>query len=167
MNNNPINQAEFRIINNISLGNNTKVFSFVNLYGCSIGDDCMIGAFVEIQAGAKIGNRSRIQSHSFICDGVEVGDDCFIGHGVVTINDKMPRVSNVRKENETEDEWKKRLGFVKTIIKDNVSIGSNTTIMGGVTIGEGAIVGAGAVVTKDIPAGEIWVGNPARFLKKK
>ena len=138
-------------ISNIKQGNNVKIPQpgLVNLYGCSIGDNTMIGAFVEIQKGAKVGRNCKIESHSFICDGVDIGDNVFVGHGVMFINDRHPKCSR---------NWT----LEHTLIKNNVSIGSGATIMCGITIGEGALIGAGSVVTKNVPPGETWVGNPAR-----
>lgn len=141
-----------QIIDNCKIGKNTKVYPFVNLYGCTIGSDCMIGTFVEIQNGVKIGNSVRVQSHSFICEGVTIDDDVFIGHHVVFVNDKYPKTNN--------KQWK----MLKTVIGKGASIGSNATILGGVAIGENAIVGAGAVVTKDVPKGSKVVGNPAKLM---
>jgi acetyltransferase-like isoleucine patch superfamily enzyme len=137
---------------NVSIGPGTRISNFANLYGCTIGNDCMIGAFVEIQSNVKIGDRSRISSHSFVCSKVNIGEDCFIGHGVMFINDLF---SNNQISRDSDD-WK------ETYIEDNVLIGSNATILP-VKIGKGAIIGAGAVVTKDVPAGTIVLGNPAKL----
>lgn len=147
----------------IKLGKNVKIANFVNLYGCSIGDNTKIGTFVEVQKNAFIGRNCKISSHTFICDGVTIGNNCFIGHGVIFINDKFPKAVNEKGELETEENWKERLLKVK--VGNNVSIGSNATLMGGITIGDGAMVGAGSVVTKDVPAKQIWAGNPARFIR--
>lgn len=152
------------ISGDVNLGKNVKLSKFINLYGCAIGDNTKIGAFVEVQKNATIGQNCKISSHAFICDGVTIGNHCFVGHSVVFINDNYPRAVNKHGQIETEEDWTKR--FVKTKIGHNVSIGSNATILGGVTIGDGAIIGAGSVVTKDVPAHEIWVGNPARLLKE-
>lgn len=152
------------IADDVKLGKNVKLSKFLNLYGCAIGDDTKIGAFVEIQKGATVGKSCKLSSHSFICEGVTIGDGCFIGHGVVFINDNHPRAVDEAGSIEDEKKWKKR--FVKTRVGHTVSIGSNSTVVGGVTIGDGAMIGAGSVVTKDVPAGEVWVGNPARFLRK-
>ena len=146
----------------VKLGKDVKVYSFVNLYGCEIGDETKIGAFVEIQRGAKIGRRVKISSHSFICDGVTIEDEAFIGHGVMFTNDKYPRASNPDGSLQTDEDWE----MLPTLVKYRASIGSNATIICGVTIGEGAIVGAGSVITKDVPAGTIVAGNPARVLRK-
>lgn len=143
-----------RVIRDVKVGKNVKIWEFVNLYECEIGDETMVGTFVEIQKGVCIGRSCRIQSHSFICEGVFIEDEVFIGHGVVFINDKNPKANN--------QEWK--LETVK--ICEGASIGSGAIIMGGVTIGKGATVGAGAVVTKDVEANSIVAGVPARLLRK-
>lgn len=149
----------------VILGKGCKVADQTNLYGCKVGDRTKIGAFVEIQRGAVIGSDCKISSHSFICDGVTIEDNVFVGHHVVFINDKNPRAANPDGSLESEADWKNR--FVQTIVRSRASIGSNATIMGGVTIGLSATIGAGAVVTRDVPAGETWVGNPARKLGKE
>ncbi|OAI48187.1 acetyltransferase [Gammaproteobacteria bacterium SCGC AG-212-F23] len=146
------------LINNVKMGKNIKYFSFVNLYGCTIGDDTKIGTFVEIQKNAIIGKRCKISSHTFICEGVHIGNDVFIGHGVIFTNDKNPRAS-INGQPIT-DQWT----LAETYIEDNVSIGSNATILCGIRIHQGAVIGAGAVVTKDVPAGVTVVGNPAHIL---
>ena len=133
---------------NVKVGNNVTISHFTNLYGCELGDDVFVGPFVEIQSNVKIGKGTRVSSHSFICSSVEVGEDCFIAHGVMFTNDKFT---------EGREDWVER----KTIIGNNVRIGSNATILP-VTIGDGAVIGAGAVVTKDVPAGKVVKGNPAR-----
>jgi len=156
--------AEFaRIAPDVKLGEGVKIYAFVNLYGCEIGDGSKIGTFVEIQKGAKIGNQVKISSHTFICEGVTIEDDVFIGHGVMFINDKYPRSTTASGQLQTEDDWV----CTPTLIKRGVSIGSNATILCGVTIGEGALVGAGSVVTHDVPDGVIVVGNPARPIRTK
>jgi len=149
----------------VKLGKNVKLFSFVNLYGCKIGDNTKIGAFVEIQKNAVIGRNCKISSHAFICEGVTIGDNCFISHGVVFINDKYPKAVNPNGNLESENEWKER--FIKTKVYNNVSIGSNATILGGIIIGEGALIGAGAVVTKNVPPNSILAGNPAKIIRRK
>jgi UDP-2-acetamido-3-amino-2,3-dideoxy-glucuronate N-acetyltransferase len=145
----------------VKLGKNTKVYHFVNLYGCEIGDETRIGSFVEIQKNAKIGKRCKISSHTFICEGVTVEDNVCIGHNVTFINDKYPRATNEQGTPKGEEDWK-----VETIlVKKGASIGSSATLLGNVTIGENAIVGAGSVVTRDVPPNTIVAGNPARVLR--
>ncbi len=151
-----------RIAPDVKLGEKVKIFGFVNLYGCKIGAESRIGAFVEIQKNAKIGKRCKISSHSFICEGVTIEDDCFIGHHVVFINDRYPASINSRGGLQTEADWK----LVKTRVCRGASIGSGAVILCGVIIGEGALVGAGSVVTKDVPPRTIVVGNPAKTLRK-
>jgi acetyltransferase-like isoleucine patch superfamily enzyme len=152
-----------RISPDVRLGKDVKIYAFVNLYGCEIGDETKIGTFVEIQKGVKIGRRVKISSHTFICEGVEIEDNVFIGHGVMFINDKHPHATTEAGEMQTEADWI----CVHTLIKQGASIGSNATILCGVTIGEKAIVGAGSVVTHDIPPGVVVAGNPARLLISK
>ena len=142
---------------NVALGNNVKIYDFVNLYGCEIGDGSQIGTFVEIQRGAKIGQRCRVQSHTFICEGVTIEDEVFIGHGVMFINDNHPNM-----EKTLNKTWELK----PVLIKAGAAIGSGAIIMGGITIGEKAVIGAGAVVTKNVPAGAIVVGVPAKALLK-
>lgn len=149
-----------RISPDVKLGEDVKIYAFVNLYGCEIGDGSKIGTFVEIQKGVKIGRRVKVSSHTFICEGVTVEDDVFIGHSVVFINDKYPRATNPNGQLQTEADWE----CIPTLIKRGASIGSNATILCGVTVGEGAIVGAGSVVTHDVPAGAVVAGVPARIL---
>jgi len=149
-------------INNVKLGNNVKIFDFVNLYGCTIGDDTKVGTFVEIQKNAIIGKNCKISSHTFICEGVHIEDNVFVGHNVTFINDKVPKSVNVDGSMQTESDWK----VVETFIKKGASIGSSSTIMCGVTVGENSVVGAGAVVTKDVPANSLVVGVPAKVIKK-
>jgi len=146
----------------VKLGKDVRIFDFVNLYGCEIGDETRIGAFVEIQRGAKLGRRVKVSSHTFICEGVEVEDQVFIGHGVVFINDPYPRAVNAEGELQTERDWT----VVRTVVRRGASIGSGSTILCGVEVGEDAIVGAGSVVTHSVPAGTIVAGNPARVLRK-
>lgn len=143
----------------VSLGTNVRLGSFVNLYGCQIGDDTTIGAFVEVQADASIGNRCKISSHTFVCSGVTIDDECFIGHGVSFINDRVPRAVNADGSIKSHGDWEP----VETTVKRGASIGSGATIMGGIVIGARAMVGAGSVVTTDVPAGAMVVGVPARI----
>jgi acetyltransferase-like isoleucine patch superfamily enzyme len=151
-----------RIAPDVKLGREVKIYAFVNLYGCEIGDETKIGTFVEIQKGVCIGRRAKISSHTFICEGVTIEDEVFIGHGVMFINDKFPRSTNPDGTLQTEANWE----VVPTLVKRRASIGSNATVLCGVTIGEGAIVGAGSVVTKDVPPNTIVAGNPARVLRR-
>lgn len=152
-----------RIAPNVILGHDVKIYAFANLYGCEIGDECKIGTFVEIQKGVIIGRRVKISSHTFICEGVEIEDFVFIGHGVTFINDKYPHATTETGELQTEVDW----DCIPTLVKRGASIGSNATILCGVTIGEGAIVGAGSVVTHDVPPGAVVAGNPARPLHQE
>jgi acetyltransferase-like isoleucine patch superfamily enzyme len=144
----------------VKLGKNVKLSKFINLYGCEVGDDTKIGAFVEIQKNAKVGNSCKVSSHTFICEGVTIEDNVFIGHSVTFINDTYPRATSDGKL-QTEADW----AVEKTLVKKGASIGSGATILCKVTIGEGAIIGAGAIVTKDVPANAIVAGNPARLLR--
>lgn len=146
----------------VKLGHDVKIHHFVNLYGCEIGDGSSVGSFVEIQKGARIGRQCKISSHSFLCEGVTVEDEVFIGHGVVFINDRYPRATTESGALQTEADWK----CIPTLVKSRASIGSNATILCGVTIGEDAIVGAGAVVTSDVPANSRVAGNPARIISR-
>ena len=148
-------------LNNITIGENVKIFNFVNAYGCSIDNNSKIGAFVEIQKGATIGKNCKISSHTFICEGVHIEDNCFIGHGVMFTNDMFPRATKADGSPQTEEDWT----LVETFVKKGASIGSNCTIICGVTIGENAMIGAGAVVTKNVPANTIVVGNPGKNLR--
>jgi acetyltransferase-like isoleucine patch superfamily enzyme len=150
-----------KIAPSVILGRDVRLGDFINLYGCTIGDETKIGPFVEIQKNAFIGKNCKIQSHSFICEGVTIEDEVFIGHGVMFINDKYPRATTDSGGLQTEADWK----VIRTVVKRRASIGSNATIMCGVTIGENAIVGAGSVVTRDVSAGTIVAGNPARLIK--
>lgn len=151
------------ISDDVKLGKNVRLSKFINLYGCTIGDNTKIGAFIEIQKGAFIGKNCKICSHAFICEGVTIGDNCFVGHGVMFINDNYPRAVNQNGKLEDEDDWSHR--FVKTTIGNNVSIGSNATVLGDVTIGEGSIIGAGSLVNKDVPPYQIWAGNPSKMIR--
>jgi acetyltransferase-like isoleucine patch superfamily enzyme len=145
----------------VKLGKGVKLSKFINMYGCEVGDDTKIGAFVEIQKGASVGRRCKISSHTFVCEGVNIEDNVFIGHGVMFINDVYPRAT-ANGQLQTEADWK----VERTIIKNGASIGTGATILANVTIGENAIVGAGSVVTKNVPANCIVAGNPARVLRK-
>jgi acetyltransferase-like isoleucine patch superfamily enzyme len=154
-------EGEFcRIAPDVVLGRDVKIHAFVNLYGCSVGDETRIGTFVEIQRGARIGARCKISSHTFICEGVRVEDEVFVGHGVVFINDRRPRATRPDGEPQTDADWT----LEPTVVRRGASIGSNATIMCGVEIGERATVGAGSVVTRDVPAGATVAGNPARVI---
>ena len=150
-----------QIAPNVKLGRNVSIFGFTNLYGCEIGDDVKIGTFVEIQKGVKVGRRCKISSHTFICEGVTLEDEVFIGHNVTFINDRYPRATNGGGTLQSEADWQ----CEPTVVKRGASIGSGATLLCGVTIGERAIVGAGSVVTKDVPPGTIVAGNPARILR--
>lgn len=145
-------------LNNVTLGEDVRIYSFVNAYGCEIGDESRVGAFVEIQKGVKIGRRCKISSHSFICEGVMIEDNVFVGHGVMFTNDKFPRATNTDGTPQTEENWT----VIPTLVKKGASIGSNATILAGLTIGENAMIGAGAVVTKDVPDNATVTGVPAR-----
>ena len=145
----------------VKLGKDVRLSKFINLYGCDIGDETKIGAFVEIQKNASVGKRCKISSHTFICEGVEIRDNVFIGHGVTFVNDLYPRATTASGELQTEADWK----VEKTVISNGASIGSGSTILSNLTVGENAIVGAGSVVTKDVPANAIVAGNPAKVLR--
>jgi acetyltransferase-like isoleucine patch superfamily enzyme len=145
----------------VKLGRDVKLSKFINLYGCEIGDETKIGAFVEIQKKATVGRRCKISSHTFICEGVLIEDNVFVGHGVVFINDSYPRATNPDGSLQTEANWK----VERTVVKTGASIGSGATVLSNIVIGENAIVGAGSVVTKDVPANSIVAGNPAKFLR--
>jgi UDP-2-acetamido-3-amino-2,3-dideoxy-glucuronate N-acetyltransferase len=156
----PANEAPYRLIDGVEFGEDVTVHAFTNLYGCRIGDGSRVGTFVEIQRDATVGARCKISSHSFICTGVEIGDEVFVGHGVVFINDKRPRATTEEGGLQTGEDWE----LLPTIVERRASIGSGAVILGGLRIGEGAVVGAGAVVTRDVPAGATVVGSPARVL---
>ena len=156
----PANEAPYRLISNVEFGEGVVVQAFTNLYGCRLGDESHIGPFVEIQAGAVVGARCKIQSHAFICTGVELGNGVFVGHGVMFINDKSPRATGADGELATEEDWE----LQRTLVADGASIGSGATILGGLRIGERALVGAGAVVTRDVPDDATVAGNPAKLL---
>jgi acetyltransferase-like isoleucine patch superfamily enzyme len=152
-----------RVAPDVTKGKDVRIYEFTNLYGCELGDGVKIGTFVEIQKGARIGNRCKISSHSFICEGVTLEDEVFIGHGVTFTNDRHPRATNADGSAQTESDWR----CIATLVKRGASIGSGATVLCGVTIGEGAMVGAGSVVTRDVPARAIVAGNPARILKPR
>lgn len=153
--------SEFsRVAPDVVLGRDVKIYGFVNLYGCRVGDDTRIGSFVEIQKGVSVGARCKISSHTFICEGVEIEDEVFVGHGVMFINDRRPRATREDGTPQTEEDW----ALERTLVRRGASIGSNATILGGVEIGERALVGAGSVVTRNVPAGATVAGNPARII---
>ena len=155
--------GQFQVITpDVVIGQNVRIFHFVNLYGCTIGDGSKIGTFVEIQKGVTIGQNVKVSSHTFICEGVTIEDGVFIGHHVCFINDRYPRAVNGDGSLQTEADW----AVIPTVVKRGASIGSNATVLCGVTIGENAIVGAGSVVTKDVPANTVVAGNPARILRR-
>jgi UDP-2-acetamido-3-amino-2,3-dideoxy-glucuronate N-acetyltransferase len=154
----PANEAPFRLIDRVEFGEGVIVHSFTNLYGCRIGDETRIGPFVEIQEGALIGAHCKIQSHAFICTGVEIGDEVFVGHGVMFINDRRPAATTANGDPQTAEDWT----LEPTVVEGRVAIGSGATILCGLRIGAGALVGAGAVVTRDVAPGETVVGVPAR-----
>ena len=156
-------QSFQRIAHNVKLGKNVKIYDFTNLYGCELGDDVKVGTFVEIQKGAKIGHRCKISSHTFICEGVEIEDEVFIGHNVSFINDKHPAAVNAGGSLQTEADWQ----CIPTLVKRGASIGSGAVLLCGITIGENAMIGAGSVVTKDVPPGATVAGNPARVVKPR
>ena len=150
------------IADDVKLGRDVRIYNFVNLYGCEIGDETRIGTFVEIQKGAKVGRRVKIQSHTFICEGVEIENQVFVGHGVTFINDRFPRAVTASGDLQADGDWT----LVRTVVRRGASIGSGATILCGVEIGENAVVGAGSVVTRSVPAGTIVAGNPARVLRR-
>lgn len=150
-----------KIAPDVKLGENTRIADFVNLYGCEIGNNTKIGAFVEVQKGVKIGRNCKISSHTFICEGVTIEDNVFIGHNVTFINDKYPRATNAEGELQTEKDWV----CLNTVVKTGASIGSGSTLLGGITVGREAVVGAGSVVTRDVAERTIVAGNPARKLR--
>ena len=154
-------ETDKQSLKNVKVGKNVKFFNFVNAYGCSIGDNSKVGAFVEIQKGTTIGKNCKISSHSFICEGVHIADNVFIGHNVTFINDKFPKAANDDGSLQTEADW----ACIETNIEEGVSVGSSATILCGITIGKKALIGAGAVVTKNVPANAIVAGNPAKIIK--
>lgn len=157
----PANDAPYRLITDVSFGENVVVRSFTNLYGCRVGDNTQVGPFVEIQRGATVGANCKIQSHTFICDGVTIEDDVFVGHGVVFINDKVPRATTDGGDLQTEADWT----LLPTVVERGAALGSGAVILGGVRVGADALVGAGAVVTRDVPPGAVVAGQPARALR--
>ena len=156
----PANEAPYRLLNDVQFGVDVIVHPFTNLYGCRIGDETRIGPFVEIQSGVDVGARCKIQSHTFICSGVTLSDEVFVGHGVLFINDKRPRATTDDGELQTADNW----ALLPTHVERGASLGSGCVVLGGVRIGERALVGAGAVVTRDVAAGEVVAGIPARAM---
>ena len=156
----PANEAPYRLIRDVRFGEGVVVHAFANLYGCEIGAGTRIGTFVEIQKGARVGSRCKVQSHTFICEGVTIGDEVFVGHGVVFVNDKRPRATNAAGELQNEADWE----LSRTSIESGATIGSGAVILGGLRIGAGAMIGAGALVAKDVAAGATAAGNPARAL---
>lgn len=156
----PVNDAPCRVLDDVVLGKNVTVAPFTNLYGCEIGDDTRIGPFVEIQRGARIGARCKVQSHTFVCEGVTVEDEVFVGHGVMFVNDKYPRATTSVGTLQTPEDW----SLLETIVERGASLGSGAVVLGGVRVGAGAIVGAGAVVTRDVEPGAVVAGSPARPL---
>jgi acetyltransferase-like isoleucine patch superfamily enzyme len=151
-----------RIAPDVKLGRGVRVYAFVNLYGCEIGDETSIGTFVEIQKGVKIGARCKIQSHTFICEGVTIEDEVFVGHNVNFINDTYPRATAEGGQLQTDRDWR----VIPTVVKRGASIGTGAVLLAGITIGERALVGAGSVVTRDVPAASVAVGNPARVVRE-
>jgi UDP-2-acetamido-3-amino-2,3-dideoxy-glucuronate N-acetyltransferase len=158
----PTNDAPYRLIRDVEFGEDVVVQSFTNLYGCRLGDRTRVGPFVEIQRGAVIGARCKIQSHTFVCEGVEIHDEVFVGHGVMFINDKTPRATTDEGELQSDADWE----LLRTVVGRRASLGSGAVLLGGVKIGEGALVGAGAVVTHDVEPGAVVVGNPARVHRR-
>ena len=150
-----------RVAPDVELGRDVKLYAFVNLYGCRVGDETRVGTFVEIQRGVEVGVACKIQSHTFICEGVTLEDEVFVGHGVMFINDQLPRATRADGSPQTEEDWT----LEATVVRRGASIGSNATILCGIEIGERAVVGAGAVVTKSVPAGAVVAGNPARVIR--
>jgi UDP-2-acetamido-3-amino-2,3-dideoxy-glucuronate N-acetyltransferase len=157
----PVNDAPHRLIDDVTFGEGVVVHAFTNLYGCRIGEGTRIGTFVEIQRGASVGARCKVQSHTFICDGVTIGDEVFVGHGVMFVNDKRPAATAAGGALQTENDWT----MLETVVEDGASLGSGAVVLGGVRIGAGALVGAGAVVTRDVPPGATVAGVPARLTR--
>jgi acetyltransferase-like isoleucine patch superfamily enzyme len=157
----PPGQSLRQVAADVRLGKNVRIYDFTNLYGCEIGDDAKIGAFVEIQKGAKIGRRCKISSHTFICEGVTLEDEVFVGHNVVFTNDRYPRATNDNGKLQSEADW----NCISTLVRRGASIGSGAVLLCGITVGENAMIGAGSVVTRDVPPNTIVAGNPARVIK--
>jgi UDP-2-acetamido-3-amino-2,3-dideoxy-glucuronate N-acetyltransferase len=157
----PVNEAPYRLIDGVAFGENVVVHAFTNLYGCRIGDNTRIGPFVEVQRGASIGANCKIESHAFICDGVEIHDEVFVSHGVMFINDKMPRATTAQGVLRGEGEWT----LDRTVVERGASLGSGAVLLGGIRIGARSLVGAGAVVTRDVEPGQTVIGNPARPIR--
>ena len=162
MSGHPVNEAPYRLIEDVEFGDGVIVYSFTNLYGCRIGAGTRIGPFVEIQRGAVVGGNCKIQSHTFICDGVKIEDEVFVGHGVLFVNDKTPRATTETGRLQTQKDWQ----LLPTIVERRATLGSGVVVLGGIRIGAGALVGAGAVVTRDVLAGETVAGVPARLLER-
>jgi acetyltransferase-like isoleucine patch superfamily enzyme len=158
---NPPQPPYVQIAPNVKLGRNVRLFGFANLYGCELGDDVKVGPFVEIQKGVRIGNRCKISSHSFLCEGVVLEDDVFVGHNVTFTNDRFPRATNGNGKLQTEEDW----ACLPTLVKRGASIGSGVTLLCGITIGENALIGAGSVVLRDVPPDTVVAGNPARTIR--
>jgi len=154
-------ETPYQSLSNVQVGENVRIFKFVNAYGCKIDDGTKVGAFVEIQKGASIGKNCKISSHSFICEGVHIDDNVFVGHNVTFINDKYPRATNPDGSLQNEADWE----LIETKVGKNVSIGSSVTILCGISIGEGAVIGAGSMVTKDVEPNTVVAGNPAKILR--
>ena len=159
----PANSSDYRLVDDVLFGEDVVVGPFTNLYGCEIGDGTRIGPFVEIQRGARIGARCKVQSHTFVCEGVTIEDEVFVGHGVMFVNDKYPRATTESGALQTGQDWT----LMETIVESKASLGSGAVLLGGIRIGAGAIVGAGAVVTRDVPAGAVVAGSPARALPRQ
>jgi UDP-2-acetamido-3-amino-2,3-dideoxy-glucuronate N-acetyltransferase len=157
----PINDAPYRLIDGVAFGANVVVQPFTNLYGCTIGDNTRVGPFVEVQRGVEIGANCKIQSHTFICDGVRIEDEVFVGHGVLFVNDRLPRATTPHGELQGPDDWE----LLRTVVERRASLGSGAVVLGGLRIGTGAVVGAGAVVTRDVAPGTTVAGVPARALR--
>jgi acetyltransferase-like isoleucine patch superfamily enzyme len=156
----PVNDAPYRLLHDVELGEGVVVQAFTNLYGCRIGDETRVGTFVEVQRNVAIGRRCKIQSHTFICSGVTIEDEVFVGHGVMFINDNTPRATTDKGRLQSDEDWE----LLATVVERGASLGSGAVVLGGLRIGAGALVGAGAVVTRDVAPGEVVAGSPARVL---